>query len=156
MEFKDYQQRILDNCQVLAARLTHQGINLVSGGSDTHLLLLDLNSKGIDGARAERVLELINVAANKNTIPGDRSAMKPSGLRIGTPAMTTRCFDTPDFEWTADLLCEALDVTVKIQNELQTRTIADFRSAVTLEAFPTLDALKRKVVDYVTRFPFYS
>ena len=95
-EFKDYQRGVLANAKALAARLGGDkatgglGYNIVSGGTDNHLVLVDLKDKGIDGARVERVLELVGVASNKNTVPGDKSAMKPGGLRMGTPAMTTR------------------------------------------------------------------
>jgi glycine hydroxymethyltransferase len=140
----------------LAARLLSQGVKLVSGGSDTHLLLLDLSRRGIDGARLERVLEMMNIAANKNTIPGDKSAMKPSGLRIGTPAMTTRGFDPTDFEWTADIICEAIELTSRIQEQLSSQSMADFKTSLTYEAFPALLAQQRKIVDYVAPFAFYS
>ncbi|PJF18553.1 Serine hydroxymethyltransferase [Paramicrosporidium saccamoebae] len=153
---QDYQQRVVDNCQALAARLLSQGVRLVSGGSDTHLLLLDLSRRGIDGARLERVLEMMNIAANKNTIPGDKSAMKPSGLRIGTPAMTTRGFDTTDFEWAADVLCEAIELTSRIQEQLPSKSMADFKTTLTYDAFPALASLRKKIVDYVTPFAFYS
>ena len=71
---------------------------MVSGGTDTHLILLDLRSNGIDGARCERILELVNIAVNKNTVPGDKSALVPFGLRMGSPAMTTRGLSAKDFE----------------------------------------------------------
>jgi glycine hydroxymethyltransferase len=82
-EFREYQQQVLQNCQRLAAELRQRAYQLVTDGTDTHLLLIDLRNKGIDGARVERVLELANIAANKNTIPGDTSALIPGGLRIG-------------------------------------------------------------------------
>ncbi len=88
-----------------------QGHTLVSGGTDNHILLLDLRPKGVDGSRVERVLELAHIAANKNTVPGDVSAMVPGGLRIGTPALTSRGFVEKDFEavscWGVSLLLSA-------------------------------------------------
>lgn len=90
-EFKTYQEAVLSNAQAFARQLRDGlGYSLVSGGTDNHLVLVDLKPKGIDGARVERVLELCGVASNKNTVPGDVSALKPGGLRLGTPAMTTR------------------------------------------------------------------
>ena len=65
-------------------------LQLIIGGTDNHLILVDLRPNGIDGARAEKILEEISIAVNKNTCPGDKSALKPSGLRIGTPALTSR------------------------------------------------------------------
>lgn len=82
-DFVAYQKQVVANAKAFASSLLSHGIELVSGGTDNHLLLLDLRPKNIDGARVERVLELVNIAANKNTVPGDRSALVPSGLRIG-------------------------------------------------------------------------
>lgn len=70
--------------------LQNKGFTIVSGGSDNHLSLIDLRSKGTDGGRFEALADLISLAINKNTVPGDKSALVPSGVRIGSPAMTTR------------------------------------------------------------------
>ena len=116
-DFKDYQRTVLENAKALAARLGESkdsgglGYNIVSGGTDNHLVLVDLKDKDIDGARVERVLELVGVAANKNTVPGDKSAMKPGGLRMGTPAMTTRGFQAGDFKRVADIVHRAVNIT---------------------------------------------
>ena len=75
-----------------------------TGGTDTHLLLLDLRPIDLDGARGEKVLEEISIVLNKNTCPGDKSALKPSGLRIGTPALTSRNLTAADFEKVADFI----------------------------------------------------
>ncbi len=116
-EFKDYQRTVLENAKALAGRLGEGkdngglGYNIVSGGTDNHLVLVDLKDRNIDGARVERVLELVGVAANKNTVPGDKSAMKPGGLRMGTPAMTTRGFTGPDFARVADIVHRAVNIS---------------------------------------------
>lgn len=90
-EYKAYQQQVLKNSKAFAKNLTSRGYHLVGGGTDNHLVLVDVKkSRGIDGARVERVLELINISVNKNTVPGDTSAMMPGGIRMGAPAMTTR------------------------------------------------------------------
>ena len=75
---------------------------------------MDLKPQGIDGGRVERVLELVGVAANKNTVPGDRSALVPGGLRIGTPAMTTRGFGEEDFGRVADIIDRAVTIAVRV------------------------------------------
>jgi glycine hydroxymethyltransferase len=119
-EFKDYQQTVLSNAKALAERLGNSaytgglGYNIVSGGTDNHLVLVDLKSKGVDGARVERVLELCGVASNKNTVPGDKSAMKPGGLRMGSPAMTTRGFQPADFTRVAEIVDRAVTITLKV------------------------------------------
>ncbi|KAK5001586.1 Cytochrome B translational activator protein cbs2 [Elasticomyces elasticus] len=122
-EFKDYQRTVLENAKALAARLGNGkesgglGYNIVSGGTDNHLVLCDLKDKNIDGARVERILELVGVAANKNTVPGDKSAMKPGGLRMGTPAMTTRGFQPGDFKRVADVVHRAVGITQKLDKD---------------------------------------
>jgi glycine hydroxymethyltransferase len=95
-EFKAYQQQTLMNCKYFAKLLVDKEYNLVGGGTDNHLLLVDLRKsaksrgKSVDGAKVERVMELARLVANKNTIPGDVSALAPGGIRMGTPALTTR------------------------------------------------------------------
>ncbi|KAI9373162.1 serine hydroxymethyltransferase-domain-containing protein [Aspergillus egyptiacus] len=119
-EFKAYQETVLANAKSLAERLGNPlnsgglGYNIVSGGTDNHLVLVDLKNRGVDGARVERVLELCGVASNKNTVPGDRSALKPGGLRLGTPAMTTRGFQPEDFRRVADIVDRAVTITQKL------------------------------------------
>lgn len=116
-EFKEYQRAVLENAKALAARLGESkangglGYNIVSGGTDNHLVLVDLKDKNIDGARVERIMELVGVTVNKNTVPGDKSAMKPGGVRMGTPAMTTRGFTSPDFKRVADIVHRAVNIT---------------------------------------------
>ena len=80
------------------------GYTLVSGGTDNHLVLVDLKPSGVDGARAQSVLDLASITVNKNSVPGDKSAIIPGGVRIGTPALTTRGFKEEDFVKVADLL----------------------------------------------------
>jgi glycine hydroxymethyltransferase len=119
-EFKQYQQIVLSNAKALSDRLSTPkdkgglGYNVVSGGTDNHLVLVDLKDKGVDGSRVERVLELVGVASNKNTVPGDKSAMNPGGLRMGTPAMTTRGFQADDFTRVADIVDRAVTITQKV------------------------------------------
>lgn len=82
-EFREYQSQILRNAKAMAAALVERGYTLVAGGTDTHLVLVDLRSKGLDGARVETVFNACHITANKNACPGDRSALNPSGLRLG-------------------------------------------------------------------------
>lgn len=119
-EFRSYQEQVLANAQALANRLGESksngglGYKIVSGGTDNHLVLVDLKPHQIDGARVERVLELVGVASNKNTVPGDKSAMMPGGLRMGTPAMTTRGFNESDFVRVADIVDRAVTIAVRV------------------------------------------
>jgi glycine hydroxymethyltransferase len=91
-------------------RLTELGYKIVSGGTDNHLILVDLKPSGIDGARVQQVLDLAHITLNKNSVPGDQSAVVPGGIRIGTPALTTRGFREADFVHVADLLHRGVQI----------------------------------------------
>lgn len=116
-EFRDYQRRIISNCKFFAQELSNRGFKLVSGGTDNHLILIDLSETGVDGARLETILQQINIAANKNTIPSDKSAMFPSGLRVGTPAMTTRGFQENDFAKVAEYIDRATKLALNLKQQ---------------------------------------
>ena len=106
--FKDYQQRVIDNCQALAKGLLSRGIDLVSGGSDNHLLLVDLRSAGITGKELEHRLDEVYITANKNAIPNDpQKPFVTSGVRLGTPAVTTRGLDCADMDKVAEYIALA-------------------------------------------------
>jgi len=109
-DFKIYQQQIVSNAKTLAKTLQERGFRLVSGGTDNHLLLVDLSDKGLTGAKAEEVLERSGITVNKNTIPFDiRSPSVTSGIRIGTPAVTTRGLKEQDMEEVGNYISELLD-----------------------------------------------
>jgi glycine hydroxymethyltransferase len=92
-DFKEYSARVIANAKVMANAFVDHGFRVISGGTDNHLMLVDVGSIGISGRKAERVLDTVGISANRNTIPGEtRSALQASGLRIGTPAITTRGF----------------------------------------------------------------
>ena len=109
-EFKKYIQQVISNAKKLGETLVNHGFNLASGGTDTHLLLVDLTPKGLTGDLAEASLERANITCNKNSIPFDPMPPKvTSGIRVGTPAATTRGFDNNDFIKVGDLIAETLD-----------------------------------------------
>ncbi len=102
-EYVDYQQQVVDNASVLADRLTDHGFRIVSGGTDNHLMLIDLKSKDITGKEAERLLEDAGLTVNKNAIPFDtQSRFVTGGIRLGTPAVTTRGLKEPEMKQIAD------------------------------------------------------
>lgn len=108
-EFKEYQKRIIANAARLAARFTENGIRLVSGGTDNHLMLLDLTGTGVTGKELEKLLDEVHITANKNTIPKETlSPFVTSGLRLGTPAVTTRGMNEDDMVVIADLITEVI------------------------------------------------
>jgi glycine hydroxymethyltransferase len=109
-EFRDYAQGIVDNARTLAEALVERGFDLVSGGTDNHLILIDLSAKGITGGPASEALDRAGISTNRNTVPFDeRKPMDPSGLRIGTPAITTRGFGTGDMDTLARWIDEGLE-----------------------------------------------
>lgn len=113
-EFKAYQQRIIDNAQALAQALAAKGFRLVSGGTDNHLMLVDVRPKGLTGKDAEHILDEIGITVNKNTIPFDQaSPFVTSGIRIGTPAATTRGMNPAAME----RIAEAIDVALTSPSE---------------------------------------
>ncbi|KAJ9664824.1 Cytochrome B translational activator protein cbs2 [Coniosporium apollinis] len=169
LEFKEYQRTVLLNAKALAERLGNPrgkgglGYNVVSGGTENHLVLVDLKDKGVDGARVERVLELVGVASNKNTVPGDKSAMKPGGLRMGTPAMTTRGFRPEDFKRVADIVHSAVTITQKFDKTAREQAEANNRkNPGSVNAFkealgegedvPDIMQLRKEVEDWVGTF----
>jgi len=107
--FRAYQEQVIKNAQAVAARLTQHGFRICSGGTDNHVMLVDLRPKGINGADASHALDEAGITVNKNGIPFDTgSPMKPSGIRIGTPAVTTRGMKENHVEQVADFIHEAL------------------------------------------------
>jgi len=126
-EFKDYQKQIIKNAAALAEELTKQGLRLVSGGTDNHLVLVDTRSKGLTGKDAEHMLDAIGITCNKNTIPNDpASPFVTSGIRLGAPAATTRGFLEEDFREVARIIGLVLSNPGKeeVQKEAAARVAA--------------------------------
>jgi len=113
--FKEYQKQVLKNSAALSDELVKIGFDIVSGGTDNHLVLVDLRSKHVSGAKAEKMCEMVSISTNKNTIPSDKSAMNPNGLRIGAPAMTSRGLVEADLRQVAQFIGRAVDLAAEIQ-----------------------------------------
>jgi glycine hydroxymethyltransferase len=116
--FKAYQQQVVKNARALAAELTAQGFRIVTGGTDTHLFLLDVHSRGMTGRDAENALEHAGITVNKNAIPFDPNPpMKAGGIRVGSPAVTTRGMREPEMaqiaKWMAEVLAHVSDAAVQ-------------------------------------------
>ena len=155
-EFKEYQKQVIANARALAGRLQSLGYTIVSGGTDNHLILVDLKPSGIDGARVQTVLDLVSITLNKNSVPGDSSAVVPGGIRVGTPALTTRGFREADFERVA----EFIDRGVKIALDLKASTPAPAKlkeyiahANGTGAAREDVKQLKKEVEEFATSFP---
>jgi len=133
--FKQYAIQVVKNAQALAAALAERGYAIVSGGTDTHLMLVDLRPKGLTGKDAQVLLDRAGITVNKNTIPGDpQSPFVTSGIRIGTPAVTTRGFTEPEMEKVADMI----DTVLTKQDDA------------------TLARVKAEVRELTGQFPLYA
>jgi glycine hydroxymethyltransferase len=109
-EFRDYAARIIENAQAMASELTNRGLPIISGGTDTHLMLVDVGSRDLSGSKAEKLLDRVGITCNKNTIPGDtRSPAQASGIRLGTPAVTTRGFGPEECRTVAGYIVDILE-----------------------------------------------
>ncbi|KAA8898441.1 serine hydroxymethyltransferase [Sphaerosporella brunnea] len=154
-EFKEYQAQVLKNARALSDKLqTLDGYSVVSGGTENHLVLVDLKPKKIDGARVERVLELANIVTNKNTVPGDKSAMKPGGLRLGSPAMTTRGMNEADFVKIAEFLDRGVDIARMVDAKTEGKLLKDFFGGLgDGSAVVELQQLKKEVATWAGSYP---
>jgi len=124
-DFTKYQQAILDNAQALAAELRKAGFNLVSGGTDNHIVLVDLTGTGVTGRQAETALSAAGIVVNRNAVPFDKlGPTVTSGMRLGTPAVTTRGFGTAEIKQVAGLIIKI------IQHPADTAVTAQAREEV--------------------------
>lgn len=125
--FKQYATQVVTNCRALGNALSKKGYVMCSGGSDNHLQLWDLRPAGITGSKMEMVCEHACISLNKNAILGDRSALSPGGVRIGTPALTSRGFKEAEFEQVAEFLHRAVEVAQLCQERAGSKKLKDFR-----------------------------
>jgi glycine hydroxymethyltransferase len=134
--FIDYQKQVVANAKALADSLMDAGFRVVSGGTDTHLLLLDVFSKGVRGKEAEKALDRARITVNKNAIPFDTNPpLNPSGIRLGSPAVTTRGFREPEMRETGELIADVLQH---------------------IESEETIAQVRQKAAVLVARFPLYQ
>ncbi len=153
-EFKAYQEQVLKNAKALEEEFTRLGYNLVSNGTDSHMVLVSLKDKGIDGARIETVCENINIALNKNSIPGDKSALVPGGIRIGAPAMTSRGLGEEDFKKIVQYIDKAVQYAKSVQQGLPTgaNRLKDFKAAIT-QGSDEITSLKNEIYEWAGQYP---
>ena len=140
-EFKAYAQRVIENCRAMASALVEAGYAVVTGGTDTHLALIDLSPKGVKGNAAEKALGRAYITCNKNGIPFDKEKFTiTSGIRIGSPAGTTRGFGPAEFREIGQLMAEVLDAL-----------------AENPDGNPEVEAsVRERVIDLTSRFPIYA
>ena len=154
-EWKDYATQVKKNSKLLGDILMEKGYKLVSDGTDNHLILVDLNNKGIDGMRAEKVLDVAHITLNKNTVPGDLKPMIPGGVRIGTPALTSRGLKEKDIVLVADFLDRGFKITMDIVKKYPQagKTMKEFNRILKTVKIPELEKLKEEVVEFAKSFP---
>ena len=149
-EFKDYIVQVKKNAAALATLLTSKGHKLASGGTENHLVLWDLRPSDITGSKMEKICDALHITLNKNAVLGDRSALSPGGVRIGTPALTTRGYKEADFVQVGEFLHTALQLCIELQ-ESHGRKQKDFQ--VGLEASEKVKALQVEVTTFASQFP---
>jgi glycine hydroxymethyltransferase len=152
--FRDYCGRVVANCRALAAHLTAHGCTVVTGGTDNHLLLLDLRPAGLTGSKMERVCERASLVVNRNALPGDTSPSSPGGIRIGSCGMTTRGATEQDFELIGAFLLRAQEIALAVQGKTGKR-LADFTVGLEdAEAAANIAALRSDVEAWAVGLPY--
>nr|XP_021190701.2 serine hydroxymethyltransferase isoform X3 [Helicoverpa armigera]XP_049699876.1 serine hydroxymethyltransferase isoform X3 [Helicoverpa armigera]XP_049699878.1 serine hydroxymethyltransferase isoform X3 [Helicoverpa armigera]XP_049699879.1 serine hydroxymethyltransferase isoform X3 [Helicoverpa armigera] len=153
-EFVEYQTQVVKNAQRLCKGLMSRGYEVATGGTEVHLILVDMRSAGLTGAPAERILELCSIACNKNTVPGDKSALHPSGIRLGTPALTTRGMKEADIDRVVDYIDKALKLAQEI-TKVSGPKVADFNKTIeeNTEFKTKINKLKEEIENYSRTFP---
>jgi len=150
-EFKEYSKQVVANSATLAKTLQEKGHKLATDGTDNHLILWDVRPHGLTGSKLEKVCECASISLNKNTVPGDASALSPGGVRIGAPAMTTRGCTPEDWKSIANFLHRCCEIALAIQKE-KGKKLKDFEAG--LEGNKDLAALKADVEAWAIKFGY--
>ncbi|GET90162.1 serine hydroxymethyltransferase [Leishmania tarentolae] len=151
-EWRTYIKQVKSNAKALAAALMEGGETLVSGGTDNHLLLWNLRPHGLTGSKLEKLLDIVNITANKNTIVGDKSAQVPYGIRLGTPALTTRGLQEEDFRRVGQLLIRSVQLSKEVQKSAGSAKLVDFVKAA--QTSKAVQEMAEEVKAYARRFPY--
>lgn len=150
-EFKEYAQQVVKNAQALADQLVSKyGYTLATGGTVNHLVLWDLKPQALSGSKMQTICDEVSITLNKNAVLGDKSALNPGGVRIGTPALTTRGLKEEHFRQVADFLHEAVEISLGVQ-AITGKLLKDFEKAIKTDIKAA--ALKKKVQEFITQFP---
>merc|ERR1712133_306693 len=153
-EFKTYQKQVVRNAQRLADGLIKLGYNIVTGGTDCHIVHMDLKRSpvAISGAKGELILEAVGISCNKNTVPGDKSALNPSGIRLGTPAITTRGLVASHMDQVVKFIHSAIELAIEIQQASGPKLV-DFKKFLTDQKFAgKIENLQKEVEKFASKF----
>ncbi|CAK9828155.1 Serine hydroxymethyltransferase [Anthophora retusa] len=153
-EFVQYQKQIIANAKRLCSGLQEHGYKISTGGTDVHMLLVDVRRAGVTGAKAEKILESISIACNKNTVPGDKSALNCSGIRLGTPALTTRGLVEKDIDKVVDFIHRGLLLSKEV-SEISGPKLVDYNKVLStdVDVKAKVAALKAEVESFSKKFP---
>ncbi|KAI6179213.1 Serine hydroxymethyltransferase [Aphelenchoides besseyi] len=154
IEYREYAEQILKNAQALAGQLIKLGYTLTTNGTDCHLVLVDLRPNNLEGLRIETVLDMALIACNKNTCPGDKSPFRPGGIRLGTPALTSRGFKEDDFVEVANFIHKAIEIYRKHESRVPGTTIKAWKdfAASDKEMRSELEGLGHEVEKFASQF----
>jgi len=152
--FHEYIRQVGLNAKALSSELTDLGFNIVTGGTDNHIVMVDLRNFDITGSKMEKVCELVNISINKNSVVGDKSALSPSGIRLGSAAMTTREFTEDDFKKTAQIISDVKDIVIDVQYLANSKKLTDFNRALNNPIIiKKINKIKHMVTNYASSFP---
>ncbi len=154
-EFKNYMKQVRDMAQLLSSKLKSLEFDIVTDGTDNHIVLINLRNKDLTGSKVEYLCELVDISLNKNCIFGDKNAMSPSGIRLGTSAMVTRGFGENEFIKIADFINKIIIIAQQIQNQ-KGKLLNDFKIGCQIpEIKEELEKIKKEVNELASGFPFY-
>jgi|TARA_B110000259_G_scaffold164876_3_gene191283 glycine hydroxymethyltransferase len=155
-EYKKYIEQVLTNSRQLAKDLISFDFNILTGGTDNHIILVNLKNKGLSGNKVEKLCEMINVSLNKNAVKGDKSALNPSGIRIGTPSITTRGLKENDMYSIASFINIIVTLGIKIQ-KISGIKIKDFLIELKKdENIKEINDIKKNVEKFINGFEYYD
>tara|TARA_B100001059_G_scaffold236678_1_gene288980 strand:- start:6491 stop:7816 length:1326 start_codon:yes stop_codon:yes gene_type:complete len=152
-EYHTYIEQVIINSRIMSKTLQELGCDIVTDGTDNHLFLINLRNKKLTGSKVEKVCELCNISVNKNTVFGDKNALSPSGIRIGTPAITTRGFDGDDCIQVANYIYRCITIAGNIQNEKGKR-LSSFLEGI--DENSEIKNLREEVKNFSNKFEFYK
>ena len=150
-EFHAYQEQILANAQAMSKEMLARGNTLITGGTSNHLLLINVKARGLTGSKVEKLCDALHITLNKNTIVGDKSATTPGGIRVGTPAITTRGYLEEDAKEVGRLLDEGIRIGIELQSRAGSKKLSDFLSQI--EQSQEVKDLAAEVESFASQFP---
>lgn len=149
-EFHAYSAQVIANARAMAAALMAAGEKIITSGTDTHLIMWDVRPHDLSGSKVDKVLDCMHITVNKNSVVGDKSAVTPGGVRLGTPAMTTRGMNEAEMGKIVEFLLKGVEIAKRIQASAG-RKLAEFNPAV--EADEEIQTVKQEVHAFASQFP---